>query len=99
MASDRRTNSQPARQIEEAFAKANEKIRASAERSEFVGLVPFLCECSRVSCTETIRLSLTTYRELRGRGDVFILLAGQADLKVERVIMVGAGYVLVEKFA
>jgi hypothetical protein len=99
MASDRRTNSERVRENEETFAKANEQIRASAEKYEFAEAVPFLCECSKVSCTETIRLSLTTYREARAQGDAFILLPGHDDPHVERIVGEGAGYVLVEKFS
>jgi hypothetical protein len=99
VAFERRTESQRVRQNEETFAKANEQIRASAEQYEFAEPVPFLCECSKVSCTETIPLSLTTYREARDRGEAFILLAGHNDPQVERIVGDGAGYVLVEKFA
>jgi hypothetical protein len=61
--------------------------------------VPFLCECSNVDCTETIRLRLTTYREARGRGDAFILRKGHNDPRVERIVGNVAGYILVEKFS
>jgi hypothetical protein len=99
MASDPRTNSRRVRENGETFAKANEQIRASAELYEFTEPVPFLCECTKVSCTETIRLPLTKYREARARGEAFILLAGHDDPQVERIVGEGDGYVLVEKFS
>lgn len=99
MATDGRTNPERVRENEETFARANERIRASAELYDFDEPVPFLCECSEVSCTESMRLSLTNYREARARAEAFILLPGHVDPHVERIVADGAGYVLVEKFA
>jgi hypothetical protein len=99
MAAHGLTNSQRVRENEEAFAKANERIRASAERYDFDEAVPFLCECSRLTCTESIRLSLTDYREARARAEAFILVPGHDDPHVERIVADGTGYVLVEKFS
>lgn len=93
------TSAARVRENEETFAKANEQIRTSAEQYDFNGAVPFLCECSEVGCTENVRLSLTGYREARGRSAAaFILLPGHDDPHVERIIAQGDGYVLVEKF-
>ena len=104
MASDRRPDSRVlanarARKNEETFAKANDQIRASAERYDFDQLVPFLCECSRPTCVESIRLSVKSYREARDGGAAFILLPGHEDPRVERIVAQGTGYVLVEKFS
>jgi hypothetical protein len=98
MASDG-PRSERVRENEETFAKANEQIRASAEQYNFDQAVPFLCECSDVNCTESIRLSLTGYRKARAGGVAFILLPGHDDPHVERIVDHGDGYVLVEKFA
>ncbi len=87
------------RKNEQTFANANEQIRASAEQFEFDEAVPFLCECSDVECAATIALPLTTYREARARGDVFILLSGHDDPRVERVVGQAAEHILVEKFS
>lgn len=98
MASTRETNSR-ARKNEETFAQANDQIRDSAERNDFGHPVPFLCECSQVTCTETVRLSLTTYRSEKDTSDAFILLPGHDDPGVEQIVAHRDGYVLVEKFA
>jgi len=42
---------------------------------------------------------LTTYREARARGDVFILVAGHDDPRVERIVGKAAEHILVEKFS
>jgi hypothetical protein len=98
MASDGQASSR-VRENEETFAKANEQIRVSAERYDFDQEVPFLCECSEVTCTESVRLSLATYREARDGGGAFILLPRHVDPRVERIVAHGDGYVLVEKFS
>lgn len=97
MSAEPRTNGH-VRKNEEMFANANERIGARAEQFEFDEAVPFLCECSDVECAATIALPLTTYREARARGDVFILLAGHDDPRVERIVGKAAEHILVEKF-
>ena len=93
------TNAARVRQNEETFASANEEIRARAEEYGFDGAVPFLCECSKIECMETVQLSLTTYRELRAHGDRFILRPGHDDPHVERIVGSSADYTLVVKFS
>lgn len=87
------------RENEETFASANERILASAERFGFDQLVPFICECSKTTCTETIRLSVDTYRQAKNGSDAFILLPGHENSQVEKIVAHGNGYVLVEKFS
>ena len=99
MASDGRMSSPRISDSQEAFAKANEQIRASAERYGFEQRVPFLCECSEATCTKSVRLFLTCYREARATGRSFILLPGHDDPQLERIVSHGDGYVLVEKFS
>jgi hypothetical protein len=98
MASDEQANSR-VRENEETFAKANEQIRIRAEQYEFEEAVPFLCECSELTCTESVQLPLKSYREARAEGDAFILRPGHDDPTVERIVAQGDGYVLVEKFS
>jgi hypothetical protein len=98
MASDAQANSR-VRENEETFAKANEQIRVRAEQYEFEEAVPFLCECSELTCTESVQLPLKSYREARAEGDAFILRPGHDDPTVERIVAQGDGYVLVEKFS
>ena len=99
MCSRRATSSERVRKNEETFANANEQIRERAEQYQFEEAVPFLCECSKADCMETIRLPLTTYREARGRGDAFILREGHNDPSIEHVVGNVADYILVEKFS
>jgi hypothetical protein len=97
MASDGRTNAEQMREIRETFARANEQIRASAEKYNFQHQVPFLCECTDATCMGSVRLSLTNYREARTSIDRFLLLPGHDDPQVERIVARGDGYVLVQE--
>ena len=96
MASDGRTNAKQIREVRETFARANEQIRASAEKYNFQDQVPFLCECSDVTCTGSVRLGLTNYREARASTDAFLLLPGHDDPQVDQIVARGDGYVLVQ---
>ena len=88
------------RENEERFAAANAQIREKALSLETdPGLVPFLCECSNVRCTQIIRLSLDDYETARARLGAFLLIAGHDDRRVEQIIARTDGYVLVEKFS
>jgi hypothetical protein len=89
----------PAQRNKEVFANANERIRLSAELVDFDEAVPFLCECSESTCTEIVQLSLENYREVRERGQAFILRPGHEDANIERVTGRRDGYVLVEKIS
>jgi hypothetical protein len=99
MASDRASRPKSVREIEETFAKANEQIRVSAEDHDFEESVPFLCECSETTCMQSVRLSLTSYREARAIKRSFIMIPGHHDASVERVVTQREGYVLVEGLA
>jgi hypothetical protein len=88
-----------ARENEETFARANERIRETAERYDFDASVPFLCECSEVTCVQSVPLSLRNYRQARTGTDAFIVLPGHENADVERVVARRNGYLLVEKFA
>ena len=95
MASDRRPDAERVREVREMFARANEQIRASAEKYDVQDNVPFLCECSDVTCTRSVRLSLAKYREARAWSDAFLLLPGHDDPRLERIAAQGDGYVLI----
>jgi hypothetical protein len=55
------------------------------------------CECSRSDCAETLRLSLEEYEAVRDDPQLFVLVAGHVDERVDRVIGAIRSYVLVEK--
>jgi hypothetical protein len=77
------------------FREANEQIEAAADRMHLTGLIPFLCECPRIECTELTRLSLEEYEEIRRFPRYFLTAPGHQDIAVES----GAGAVVAEKDA
>lgn len=87
------------RENEERFAAANAQILEKAESLELNNeLLPLLCECSDLHCTQIIRLSLADFQTAKAQNGVFILLAGHDDASVERVVAQLDGYLLVKKF-
>ena len=80
--------------------KVNEEIEAAVERLEpSLRLIPFICECGRLECIVTLRLSLDDYNAVRQDARWFICTPGH-ELTLaghERVIETRDDYVIVEK--
>jgi hypothetical protein len=86
---------------EGVFREANEKLERGAERildSDDNGLVPFLCECPDMRCTEVAMLTLVEYRDVRSDGRGGLAVLGHEDLSVERVVARNDRFVKTEKF-
>ena len=60
------------------FREANEGIRAVAEQTELSedDLVPFICECADVNCTEIVQLSTEEYEVVRSEPTRFLKARG-----------------------
>ena len=66
------------------FRAANERIESEAQAVDvFVTPVPFLCECPVVSCTETVRLTLEEYEEIRQGPVRFLCVPGHQAVAVQ----------------
>ena len=66
------------------FRAANERIESEAHSADmFFTPVPFLCECPDVSCTETVRLTLEEYEEIREGPVRFLCVPGHEALAVQ----------------
>jgi hypothetical protein len=57
----------------------------------------FICECSDLSCTLPISLSIERYREVRSDPARFVLIAGHLNPEIERKVEEGEGFEIVEK--
>ena len=84
------------RQNEERFAEANARILEQAEDLSIQPVVPFLCECSAMNCTEVVTVALTDYRRVREQG-AFLQVPGHDDAEVETVVEDCGSYAVVEK--
>lgn len=76
------------------WREINERIKAVAQTS---GQVEFLCECSRLDCTETITLSMAEYERIRSSPTRFPVVVGHDFPEIESVVEVSDGYAVVQK--
>ena len=70
-----RSEEQAARN-EATFRDANEKISAKGDDLDFVGRIPFLCECEEPSCTNVLLLEHDEYERARSNPRQFVLSPG-----------------------
>jgi hypothetical protein len=82
---------------EEIFREINEKIDAGAERHGVSSRLPFHCECTAVSCTETIELDPATYERIAANPLHFVVKPDHRVEEVEVVIAEHGDYIVVEK--
>lgn len=83
------------------FRDANEKLERGARQilgGDDQAPVPFLCECSRIECTEIVLATLTEYEAVRARPRGGILVAGHPEPSIERVVDENERFVVTEKF-
>lgn len=97
MTSASESQGERAAEIEAAFRRANEALYRRFRELGTADLAPFLCECGDDRCTQTIRLTLEEYEEVRGRPGRFVVVPGHVILEVERVVEAGERYEVVEK--
>jgi hypothetical protein len=89
-------------QNEALFRDLNERVKEIDERLEPNGIVPaaeleFLCECGDLECTTRFVMSRPEYEALRRNPSRFVVIPEHVDPKIERVVEVRPGYVIVEK--
>jgi hypothetical protein len=85
---------------ESRFREANEKIEDAALRLEpDANTLPFVCECGRSECLQTIRLSLGDYEQARQEGTFFVCAPGHeiTGEGVGRVVRRTNDFVIMEK--
>lgn len=87
---------------EGTFRDANEALEQGAR--EILGspddgsMVPFLCECPRLDCTEIVLLTLEEYEQVRAAGERGLARIGHEDGSIERVVARNDRFVTTEKF-
>lgn len=87
---------------DERLAKNEARFREVNERLNEIGtrwatMTDYLCECSAMTCIETIGLTKDEYERARRRPTMFVLVPGHERLDVERVLEKNERFVLVEK--
>lgn len=83
---------------EHRFREVNERLQGDLQAVVEPGeRVAFVCECSLVSCRETVPLTLDEYGRLRAYENRFALVDRHERLEIERVVEREARYIVVEK--
>ena len=70
---------------EATFRDANERIEAAADGMVHLDMIPFICECPIVSCTEIVSLTREQYERVRERGNTFLVADGHEVTHVDGV--------------
>jgi hypothetical protein len=81
------------------FRDANERIDDVAQTiDDYRGtLLPFLCECADLSCTDIVRLTGEEYEEVRRRPTSFLTVPGHEDDEATSVVEENDRFAVVEK--
>ena len=67
---------------ESLFRAVNEEVEEAAKGSSAM-FTEFVCECSRVDCTERVSLTLTEYEDVRKIATHFVVRPDHVDEEVE----------------
>jgi hypothetical protein len=83
------------------FRDANEMIEQTAV--DLIGredgeLIPFLCECPQMECTQVALLTLAEYEQVRSGDRQGLAVVGHEDRSVETVLEQNERFVMTEKF-
>jgi hypothetical protein len=81
------------------FREINENIADLVEHSPTIRSSPvaFVCECAAPDCAQALEITLDTYQEIRSDPARFLVVPGHVAGDVERVVMEGGHYLVVEK--
>ncbi|HEY2373785.1 MAG TPA: hypothetical protein VGH82_14780 [Gaiellaceae bacterium] len=80
---------------ESIFREINERVEEIGRAIE--APTEFLCECARMDCTERLEVPLHIYEQVRARSRHFLVVPGHEQLKYERVVDQGNGWLVVAK--
>lgn len=79
---------------------AHRRVNEAIEHGRWPGedeAISFRCECARAGCTAMVTLTHAEYEAVRAHPRHFVLVPGHEDPRVEDVVEVQPGYVLVQK--
>lgn len=86
---------------EAVFRGANERLEqyAAANVTDDEGRVlPFLCECDRIDCTQVLLATLPEYERVRADSRRSVLVKGHDNPEIERVLEETERFAVTEKF-
>jgi hypothetical protein len=84
---------------EALFREVNARIRELSARWELgePDCVAFVCECSRVGCSDPVELTLAEYEDVRAHSRHFFVAPGHEDGSVDGIVARHERYNVVEK--
>lgn len=83
---------------EAMFRNVNERLRELGEGFSVVTEeAEFVCECGIASCTESVRMPLSSYEGIRSDPKRFFLIKGHELPEYERIVSEHEHYLVVEK--
>jgi hypothetical protein len=84
------------RDVNDRIEEVTQRFGNGEEGSEADG-ADFLCECGQENCTESVRMSVREYEELRRDENHFVVFPGHEDPDVEDVVATYGRYTVVRK--
>jgi hypothetical protein len=81
---------------ESLFREVNDGLRSLHEAVDGSGDGEFACECAH-ECSNVVELPLSEYAAVREHRTRFIVVGGDEDQRIERVVGRHKGYTVVEK--
>ena len=84
---------------EARFREINERVERDLERVFYspLELLPFVCECSRRTCSATIEMMRDEYERVRGDSILFAVAPGHELADIEDVVEEHARYYVIRK--
>jgi hypothetical protein len=82
---------------EDIFRQINQRIDEGAEQHHVASALPFHCECSDLTCTETIELDPATYDTIAANPLHFIVKPKHQVDEIEKIIAEHEAFYVVEK--
>ena len=79
----------------ELFRAVNQRIVEVAAGFEVVDETAFICECSRLGCTDQIQVPLDLYARVLATPAAYLVRPGHEDTTSEDVVEAGHDYVIV----
>jgi len=81
---------------EALFREFNERVERLAG-AVVLDRIRFVCECGDLECVERVDLTRAAYEDVRGDPTRFVVAPGHENPEIERAVVRGEGYLVVEK--
>ncbi len=87
------------RAVNERVKDVSRSLQDEVEGHLATAPVEFVCECALEACLDPVPTTVTEYEAVRAHPTRFLIAPGHETPSVERVVLEGGGYAVVEKHA